>query len=333
MSIRIIEPGILTSVQDHGRRGLAAQGYRSCGAADLYAYQLGNAILGNEPGAASLECTLSGAAVRFTQDTLYAITGADVNATLDDVSVPCNAALWAPAGSELRLGFATRGLRIYLAVGGGITTAPVLGSRSTDLKCHLGGYAGRALEKGDELPVGYDVAQVSSLWGWIRARRLQQPITDPCVLEGPHPWIDDAGSRIPVLRAVAGPQESAFTAAGLDTFTHSIYTLSPDCDRMGCKLTGPAVEMVNGADILSDGIVTGSVQISANGQPIVMLADHQTTGGYAKVATVISADLPVLAQLRPGQQVAFAYVTPEEAVAAARERSAVLREIRGRLPL
>jgi len=110
---------------------------------------------------------------------------------------------------------------------------------------------------------------------------------------------------LPLLRAVAGPQDAAFTADDLRTFTHGVYTLTPNCDRMACKLAGPAIAMKNGADILSDGIAAGSVQISADGQPIVMLADHQTTGGYAKIATVISADLPALAQLRPGQAVAF----------------------------
>ena len=136
---------------------------------------------------------------------------------------------------------------------------------------------------------------------------------------------------LPLLRAVAGPQDAAFTADGLRTFTHGVYTLTPNCDRMACKLAGPAIAMKNGADILSDGIAAGSVQISADGQPIVMLADHQTTGGYAKIATVISADLPALAQLRPGQAVAFDFVTPAQAVQAARQQAQILQQVAARL--
>ena len=128
-----------------------------------------------------------------------------------------------------------------------------------------------------------------------------------------------------------GPQDAAFTSAGLHIFTHSVYQLTPNCDRMACKLQGPQIETVDGSDIVSDGIVAGSVQVSANGQPIVMLADHQTTGGYAKIATVISADLSAMAQLRPGEKLAFQYVTAAQAVAGARAQAAVLDKIRERM--
>lgn len=131
----------------------------------------------------------------------------------------------------------------------------------------------------------------------------------------------------PLLRTVPGPQDAAFTSAGLHIFTHSVYQLTPNCDRMACKLAGPAIEMKHGADILSDGIAAGSVQISADSQPIVMLTDHQTTGGYAKIATVISADLPVLPSCARGRRWAFAFVSPAQAVRAARRRRAILRKL------
>lgn len=145
------------------------------------------------------------------------------------------------------------------------------------------------------------------------------------------PWRFCAGQKTPLFRAVAGPQTRAFTPEGLRTFTETTYTLTPDCDRMACKLRGAVIGTVRGADIISDGIVAGSVQVSANGQPIVMLADHQTTGGYAKIATVIGADLPSLAQLRPGQALAFTFVTAAQAVAAARQQAARLEQIRERM--
>ena len=227
------------------------------------------------------------------------------------------------------MGMAAAGLRSYLAVGGGIATPPVLGSRSTDIKCHIGGAEGRKLAKGDSLPTG--PCDTAALWQTIAVRQLGRPLRDARIRTAPHPVRVQNTQTLPLLRAVAGPQDAAFTADGLRTFTHGVYTLTPNCDRMACKLAGPAIVMKNGADILSDGIAAGSVQISADGQPIVMLADHQTTGGYAKIATVISADLPALAQLRPGQAVAFDFVTPAQAVQAARQQAQILQQVAARL--
>ena len=330
MSIQMLDPGPLTTVQDAGRTGYTAQGYRTCGAADSYAYRLGNALVGNEPSAAALECTLRGAALQFTADTVIALTGAESPAALDGVRVPCYAPLFAKAGSVLQMGMTSAGLRSYLTVSGGIATPPVLGSRSTDLKCRIGGLEGRKLAKGDTLPTG--PCDAAALWQEITARQLDRPLRDKLVCSGAHPLRTQGTQTLPLLRAVAGPQDAAFTETGLRDFTHSVYTLTPDCDRMACKLAGPAIEMKHGADILSDGIAAGSVQVSASGQPIVMLADHQTTGGYAKIATVISADLPVLAQLRPGQGVCFTFVTPAQAVQAARQQAAILQQVAARLP-
>ncbi|WP_455501421.1 5-oxoprolinase subunit C family protein [Gemmiger sp.] len=329
MSITVRDPGRLTTVQDAGRTGYAAQGYRTCGAADGYAYRLGNALVGNDPGAAVLECTLRGAALRFESDTVFALTGAESPAALDGTPVPYYAPLFAKAGSTLEMGAAASGLRSYLAVGGGISTPPVLGSRATDVKCGIGGLAGRKLAKGDTLPTG--PCDTAALWQAITAKHLDRPLRDKAVCAGLHPVRVQGAQTLPLLRAVPGPQDAAFTAQGLYDFTHSIYTLTPNCDRMACKLAGTPLQMHRGADILSDGIVPGSVQVSADGQPIVMLADHQTTGGYAKIATVISADLPALAQLRPGQRVCFTFVTPTRAVQAARRQAALWQRVRNRL--
>ena len=315
MSITVLDPGPLTTVQDAGRVGYAAQGYRSCGAADGYTYRLGNVLVGNDPGAAVLECTLRGAALRFETDTVFALTGAESPAALDSTPIPYYAPLLAKAGSVLQMGAAKTGLRSYLAVGGGIATPPVLGSRATDVKCGIGGLEGRKLTAGDTLPIGS--CDTAALWQAITAKRLDRPLRDKAVCGGLHPMRVQGTQMLPMLRAVPGPQDAAFTVQGRQDFIHGIYTLTPDCDRMACKLAGTPLQMRRGADILSDGIVPGSVQVSADGQPIVMLADHQTTGGYAKIATVISADLPALAQLRPGQRVCFTFVTPSRAVQAA----------------
>jgi biotin-dependent carboxylase-like uncharacterized protein len=286
-------------------------------------------LVGNDPGAAVLECTLRGAALRFETDTVFALTGAESHAALDSTPVPYYAPLLAKAGSVLQMGAAKTGLRSYLAVGGGIATPPVLGSRATDVKCGIGGLEGRKLTAGDTLPIGS--CDTPALWQAITAKRLDRPLRDKTVCGGLHPMRVQGTQMLPLLRAVPGPQDAAFTVQGRQDFIHGIYTLTPDCDRMACKLAGTPLQMRRGADILSDGIVPGSVQVSADGQPIVMLADHQTTGGYAKIATVISADLPALAQLRPGQRVCFTFVTPSRAVQAARQQAALWQRVRDRL--
>ena len=331
MSICVLTPGPLTTVQDLGRTGLAAQGYRSCGVADRYAAELANLLVGNDPGDAVLEATLQGPALRFEIAAVFALAGAEVTATLDGTPVPFYAPLFAPAGSVLTLGMAGDGLRSYLAVWGGLAVEPVQDSRSTDLACHLGGFRGRALRKGDVLPTARPGDAATAWWKTIRHRGADHPLGNLTARTGTRLWRWVKEKRLPLLRAVPGPQWDSFTPAGQAAFTHGIYRLTANCDRMACKLQGPAIETVHGSDILSDGIVEGSVQVGGNGQPIVMLADHQTTGGYAKIATVISADLPALAQLRPGQDVAFTLTDPGCAVTAARAQAACLRRVRARL--
>ena len=330
MSLCVLNPGPLTTVQDLGRVGCAAEGYRRCGAADGYAARLANLLLGNEPGEAVLETTLRGPEVQFVTAAVFALTGAQAPATLDGKPVPWFAPVFAPAGSRLTVGAAPAGLRSYLAVWGGIATPPVRGSRSTDLACHLGGFQGRALHPGDVLPLARTGQEAAARWQELCRRHLDRPLGDETARHGGALWRQLGAERLPLLRAVPGPQTDAFTSAARQVFTHGVYRLTADCNRMACKLQGPVLETVAGSDILSDGIVEGSVQVSGNGQPIVMLADHQTTGGYAKIATVIGADLPVLAQLRPGQAVAFDWTDPAGAVAAARRQAAWLQQVKER---
>ena len=331
MSLCILAPGPLTTVQDLGRTGFAADGYRTCGAADSYSARLANLLVGNAAGDAVLETTLQGPILRFETAAVFALTGAEAPATLDGTPVPFYSPLFAPAGGVLQIGMAKAGLRSYLAVWGGITVPRVRGSRSTDQACHLGGFQGRKLCKGDVLPTAMPGDTAAGWWKRIRRCKADHPLGDAAARTGARQWRWEQDRQLPLLRAVAGPQWDAFTDQGRETFTHGIYQLSADCNRMACKLQGPAIQTVHGSDILSDGIVEGSVQVSSSGQPIVMLADHQTTGGYAKIATVISADLPAIAQLRPGQAVAFTLTDPAHAVAAARAQAACLKQVAARL--
>lgn len=320
--IEVIVPGALSTVQDVGRAGHAAEGFPECGACDKYAMALANLLCGNTDclHTAVLEMTLMGATLRAQRSMLAALTGAQAASTINGQSVPMNRPFLMKAGDVLEIGAFSSGLRGYLAVSGGFDVPAVLGSRATDVKSRIGGLEGRALRAGDTLPVGQGDASARRLSALLRvADAIAQK---PWLLRPSTPQGFLGEAVLPLLRAVPGPQDEAFTAEGLHTFTHGVYTVSPDSGRMAARLSGPAVASLRGSDILSDGIVEGSVQISANGQPIVMLADHQTTGGYAKIATVLSCDLPALAQTRPGTPVAFRFVTPAGGMQALRlERS------------
>lgn len=290
MSIRVINPGALTTIQDRGRIGYQSKGVRACGVMDTAAYGDALALAGGKDGDAVLEMTLFGGTYIFEDDCCFALTGADMKPTLNGSACGMNCRIMAKAGDKLNLGFAASGCRTYLAVAGGIDVPPVMGSRSTDVKCGIGGIDGRALKAGDMVPAGkWDVSENPA--PEIQARSFPDEIT---------------------VGAIPGPQDEMFTEKGLRTFFGTAYRISENSDRMGYRLNGEKIESKNGTDIISDGIVFGSVQITAEGLPIILMADRQTTGGYAKIATVVSADLPLLAQARPGTRVRFRKVSIED---------------------
>ncbi|MBP5200086.1 MAG: biotin-dependent carboxyltransferase family protein [Schwartzia sp.] len=293
MSILVKTPGPLTTVQDEGRFFYQSSGVRPSGVMDVAAYEAANALVGNEKGEAALEMTFLGATVEFQSAAWFAATGADMQAKLDGAPVERYRAIHAEGGQTLAFGMAANGCRGYLAVRGGIDVPVVMGSRSTDMSAKLGGFEGRALKAGDVLPTLPDD-------GWT-----------PTELRYAPPVYESAAT----VRVVPGPQEEYFTAAGIETFFSSAYEISPNSDRMGLRLEGPEIESVSGTDIVSDGIVFGSIQVPSGGKPILLMADHQTTGGYAKIGTVLSLDLPKLAQARPGDTVRFVRISAEDAQA------------------
>ncbi len=302
MSIRVIVPGPLTTIQDAGRFGYQSSGIRPCGVMDRAAYDAAMALLGD--CGAVLEATFLGPTLKFGEAAVLALTGADMQAKLDGVPVPRYQAIAVQPGQILSMGMALSGCRGYIAVRGGIDVPSVLGSRSTDLKCRLGGLEGRALKAGDLLPVRM-----------IAAAELPAAVRSMSLPDYP---------EHAVVRVILGPQAEYFTAEGIAAFLQEEYEVSPDSDRMGMRLDGPAVASLDGTDIVSDGIVFGSVQITSSGKPILLMADHQTAGGYAKLATVLSFDLPRLAQLRPGNTVRFRRLSAEAAqeLYTTKERSA-----------
>ncbi|MFL5272965.1 MAG: biotin-dependent carboxyltransferase family protein [Anaeromyxobacteraceae bacterium] len=297
----VLKPGPLTTVQDGGRRGYRAFGMPVAGAMDRLSFALANVLSGNPPGAAALEMTLLGATVRLEHDGYLAVCGADMGTTLDGEPVPNGSGFPARRGAELVCRSAATGCRAYLAVHGGIDVPTVLGSSSTYTRAAVGGFQGRALRSGDVLPVG--PAGASPPRG---ARALPARLLPDC-------------PRQLSLRVLLGPQEDHFLPEGVRTFLESAYAVSNRNDRMGYQLDGPAIGHRDKPDIVSDALCPGAIQVPGRGTPIVMMADCQTTGGYAKIATVIGPDLALLAQARFGDTVRFVACSEEEAVAALRE--------------
>jgi len=300
--LEILRPGVQTTVQDLGRHGLRHLGIAQSGALDAPALRLGNRLLGNADDCAALEIVLGPVEIRFHRDGWLALTGADFSATLDGKPLWCGWRWPYRSGQCLRLNGTRHGMRAYLAVDGGIDVPQVLGARATDLKAGFGGHHGRALQAGDQLPQG----SAANL-----ARRLGAG----------HPaWT-------PTIRALPGPEYHEFSAAAQAALWSQPWTVSSHSNRMGYRLQGPELAREHGGELLSHGVLPGVVQVPPNGQPIVLLADAQTTGGYPRIACVIEADLWKLAQARPGSELQFLACDAATARAALRQQQAELKRL------
>ncbi|TWH46560.1 biotin-dependent carboxyltransferase family protein [Sporomusa sp. KB1] len=299
-----INPGFFSTIQDGGRWGYQAYGMPVAGAMDRYAYRVANLLVGNKANAAAIEMTILGASFKFDESQLVALCGADMQAKLDGVSVTNWSAFVVQKGSELKLEYAVTGCRAYLAVRGGIDVPSVLGSRSTYTRAKVGGLEGRALCQGDVLNVGTD-KEVEIQAGKLKAEYVPQY------------------EQSLLLRILLGPQDDMFTAEAIATLLKSEYVITDEADRMGYRLAGPKIAHIDKADIVSDALPFGAIQVPAHGMPIIMMADRQTTGGYAKIGAVIGPDLSKLAQAKPGDKVCFRLCSEEAAVNALRaERQA-----------
>ncbi len=309
--IRILRPGLQTTVQDGGRTGYQAFGVPVCGAMDWHSLALANLLAGNPWEEAALEICAMGPTIQFEQDAVFALAGADFSATLNGIPLPPCGAFLAHKEDVLEMGACKGGFRAYLSVSGGFAIPKVMESRSTCLSAGFGGFQGRALKAGDQIGL-----RAPQLWLRDLPGRKAEPM----------------GLSDTPIRVVLGPQNEAFSDEGTETFFRSEYRLTAQCDRMGCRLEGEPIALKEGLspNILSDGIAMGSIQVP-NGQPIVMMADRQTTGGYVKLGAVITADLPLMAQKRPGDIVRFACVTVDEAQKAWKDRRRRLRNLQEEL--
>ncbi len=292
-TVETLQPGPLTTIQDAGRPGRGHLGVPRSGAADSASLRLANALVGNEAGAAGLEVTLGRLGLRLHCDALLAVAGAPALARVlppdgAGYDPPHGSAFAVPAGSVVRLGSPGTGLRSYVAVDGGIDIAPVLGSRSADL---LSGLGPAPLRAGDVLPLG-------PAWAGASGSELMAPRGD----EAPVP--PGPGAEVE-LRAVAGPRDDWFTVQACDALTRASYQVTAASNRTGLRLAGPRLLRTNRAELPSEGVALGSLQVSHDGQPILLLADHPTTGGYPVIAVVCAADVDRAAQLRPGNRVRF----------------------------
>lgn len=302
---KIISPGLLTTVQDLGRSGWRRHGVTAGGAMDLLALRLVNLLVGNGEGAAALEITLTGPRLTFAEETLFALGGGDFAAQLNGQPVPLWRPVRAPRDTTLELAECRRGCRAYLTVAGGIAVGEVMGGRGTDLRAGLGGFQGRALRAGDELKTGAPAERA--------ARILQTLQTQTVARWGVAADALPAYAAKATVRAVRGGQFDWFAEESRRRLFAAAYRVSAKADRMGMRLAGPVLNRLAPRELLSEAVAFGAIQVPPSGQPIVLMADCQTIGGYPKIAHVISVDLPVLAQLQPADEVRFREVSLEEA--------------------
>jgi antagonist of KipI len=310
MGIKIIKAGLQTTVQDLGRTGYRKDGIIVSGAMDTLALQIGNLLLGNEMGEAGLECTLLGPKILFETAQLVALTGGDISPAVDGVTVKMWRPLYVKKGSVLSFGAAVRGCRTYLTVFGGFKLHEVLGSYSTYLKAGFGGYNGRALKNEDILSFHKIYKGTEKLFNWSLDLKL-------------YPDLD--GEMIRVLK---GPEYDLFTDQSLALLEEEKFQITNEADRMGYRLQGAALQMTEAKEMLSSAVCFGTVQVTPGGSAIILMADHQTTGGYPRVLQVITADLTRLAQMKSGQQIRFKLVTLAEARAALLLREKQVKQLK-----
>jgi antagonist of KipI len=306
--LRLVTGGLQTTVQDLGRMGHQRSGVPVGGAMDRVALRVGNLLVGNAEGAAAIEASLIGPAITFGQGTLIAVTGGDLEATVDGAALPLWRPVHVPEGATLRFGRPVTGCRPYLSVAGGIDVPVVFGSRSTYLRARFGGVDGRALKTGDVLPLGAPTETTKRIVAALIPNGRMTPAS----------WSAGAAlrprySEAPVIRFTMGAHTEALSAEAYATLTSAPFRVSSSSDRMGYRLEGPALALRAPLELKSEGVAFGTIQLPPGGAPIILMADRQTTGGYPRVGEVASVDLPLIAQLKPSDRLTLRAISMEEA--------------------
>jgi antagonist of KipI len=304
-SLTVLSPGFLTTVQDLGRDHYAHLGLSPSGAADTISLRLGNLLVGNAPNTAALEMTLVGATIVFNSPCAIALAGSDFGAALDGLAVPIWQTVFVQSGQTLQCGSTASGARCYLCVQGGILTEKIMSSSSTHLQIALGGKQGRALRSGDTF-------EFNRVGGIRRALSVKPSALDYLFHQQP-------------LRVTEGPQARLFATSERSLFLSSLYRVEEESNRMGLRLSGPPLTHTVREEMITEGISVGAIQIPPNGKPIILFVEHPTTGGYPKIANVISADMHRVGQLQPRNDVCFELVTVDAAVSLLHKREALLK--------
>lgn len=307
---KVVKSGIFDTIQDLGRFGFQQYGMTVSGAMDSYALRIGNRLLGNEENEAGIEISTPGLSLETINRTVIAITGANFNPTINNSPAPMWEAIEVKKGDIISFNQTKSGCRSYLLVAGGIDVPIILGSKSTYVRGKIGGLKGRPLKKADIINIGKTNQELQNIIG----RRVSANNLPDYYEENE-------------IRVILGPQDDYFSNEGIHSFLNSFYEINANSDRMGYRLKGPKIKTKNGSDIITDGIPLGSIQVPQDGMPIVMLADRQTTGGYAKIATVISVDIDKFAQMKPGNKIKFTQVNLEEAHLLLGEREKKITEM------
>jgi biotin-dependent carboxylase-like uncharacterized protein len=305
MSAIVVEaPGLFTTVQDLGREGFGPLGVSASGAADAISLRIGNRLVGNPDGAPALEMTLVGGAFRFERPAVIAVSGSDFAPSLDGIALPMWSSVEVHQGQTLTFGPSRSGARAYLCVQGGIAVEAFLGSASTHVLSGLGGFQGRPLRKEDRLELG------------AANSRFRKRAASPRALESLQPR--------KILRITAGPQRDWFSEEAWRIFCEDVFRVTEQSNRMGVRLEGPAIPVKNPREMITEGVPLGAIQVPPLGQPIILFVEQQTTGGYPKIANVISADLHLVGQLRPRDEIRFRPVEMSEARALFLQQEALL---------
>lgn len=320
MKATAIRAGFLTSVQDLGRTGSREFGVSLGGALDPHALRVANLLVGNAESAAGLEVTFGGLRIRFADDRIVAWCGGDFEARIGSIALPSGHPGLVHSGEDFSIESPAIGCRAWLAISGGIDVPIVLGSRSADLKSGFGGVNGEPLRDGEELPLGKNSDRVVALIEKLQADRVAP-------WKPPHNWSSTA-VRDPSLRFIRGSDVNRCLPVAIDIFSTGSFFVSPDSDRMGVRLDGLRLERSNETDLVSEAVAPGTVQVPPSGKPILLLNDCQTIGGYPKLAHVITVDLPIAAELRPGDTVRFREVSLVDAHRALNERERDLEQFR-----
>lgn len=323
--LQIDKEGLQTTVQDLGRNGFQKYGVIASGVMDPYAHRLANIMVGNEETKATIEITLMGPKITFLADCLFALTGANLSPAIDGVQLK----MWRPIlvrkGSKLTFGKPVCGCRTYMAVAGGIDVPEVMGSQSTYLRASIGGFNGRALQKGDVIPIA-DAPQ--HVQGFID--RLAKDVKDTTFVQAEWTLNSEAiptYEKEATVRVTEGRQAYLFDEKSQKDFLEQSYQVTSDSDRMGYRLKGTKLTLKEPKELLSEAVSFGSIQVPPDGQPIILMADRQTTGGYPKIGTVVTVDLPKVSQLKPGEKIRFEKTSLEEAQRALIEQRKLIDEL------